>query len=85
MLLPFVTDIIELNLELFVAKIVIRQQGCGSWGWKMQVEAVLFDLFDTLLLMEGGDAFYLPSLHRLHEFLIENHVRVSFEDFARAL
>ena len=47
----------------------------------MQVKAVLFDLFDTLLLLEEGDAFYAPSLKRLHEFLTENAINVSFDDF----
>jgi len=50
----------------------------------MQVEAVLFDLFDTLLLLEKDEAFYVPSLRRLHEFLVENGINVSFEDFRRA-
>lgn len=49
----------------------------------MQVKAVLFDLFDTLLLLEEGDAFYTPSLKRLHEFLTENAINVSFGDFQR--
>jgi putative hydrolase of the HAD superfamily len=47
----------------------------------MQVKAVLFDLFDTLLLLEEGDAFYTPSLKRLHGFLTENAINVSFDDF----
>ncbi len=49
----------------------------------MQVKAVLFDLFDTLLLLEGGDAFYAPSLKRLHGILTENAINVSFDDFQR--
>ena len=49
----------------------------------MQVEAVLFDLFDTLLLLEGDEVFYPPSLRSLHEFLIKNGVYVLFEDFKR--
>jgi len=49
----------------------------------MQVEAVLFDLFDTLLLLESQEAYYLPSLRKLHEFLVKNRVNVSFEDFSR--
>jgi HAD superfamily hydrolase (TIGR01509 family) len=49
----------------------------------MRVEAVLFDLFDTLLLLEKGAAYYEPSLRRLHEFLVKNNVSVSFEDFRR--
>lgn len=50
----------------------------------MKVKAVLFDFFDTLLLIEGGDAFYMPSLRKLYEFLISHGVNVSFEDFNRA-
>ena len=47
----------------------------------MQVEAVLFDLFDTLLLLESQEAYYPPSLRKLHEFLVKNGVNVPFEDF----
>ncbi len=47
----------------------------------MQIETVLFDLFDTLLLIEGGEAFYTPSLRKLHDFLVKNKINVSFEDF----
>ena len=49
----------------------------------MHVEAVLFDLFDTLLLLEEDEAFYVPSLRKLHEFLVKNGIGVSFEDFRR--
>ncbi len=49
----------------------------------MQIKAVLFDLFDTLLIIEGSEDFYTPSLRRLHEFLVKNGVCVSFEDFSR--
>jgi HAD superfamily hydrolase (TIGR01509 family) len=49
----------------------------------MRVEAVLFDLFDTLLLLESQEAYYLPSLRKLHKFLVRNGVRVSFEEFSR--
>lgn len=48
---------------------------------RMRVEAVLFDMFDTLLLLESDDAFYPPSLRRLHEFLVKNGVNVPFEGF----
>ena len=47
----------------------------------MQVEAVLFDLFDTLLLLEKEEVYYIPSLKKLHEFLVKNRIDVSFEDF----
>ena len=49
----------------------------------MQVEAVLFDLFDTLVLLESGEVYYRPSLKKLHEFLTKNGVNVLFEDFER--
>jgi len=49
----------------------------------MQVEAVLFDLFDTLLLLEKPEAYYPPSLRRLYDFLVKNGINVSFEDFNR--
>lgn len=54
----------------------------------MRVKAVLFDLFDTLLMLESGDnddreAYYVPSLKRLHGFLARNGIRVSFHDFSR--
>ncbi|MEM3578002.1 MAG: hypothetical protein QXX51_06050 [Candidatus Bathyarchaeia archaeon] len=49
----------------------------------MQVEAVLFDLFDTLVIIEGGEAFYIPSLKKLHESLLKNGVKVLFEDFVK--
>jgi HAD superfamily hydrolase (TIGR01549 family) len=50
----------------------------------MQIEAVLFDLFNTLVLVEDDDKFYLPSLKKLHRSLVKNGVKVSFEDFERA-
>ncbi|MGB8780452.1 MAG: HAD family hydrolase [Candidatus Bathyarchaeia archaeon] len=49
----------------------------------MRVEAVLFDLFNTLVLLENDDAFYMPSLKRLHNFLVNNEIDISFEDFVR--
>ena len=49
----------------------------------MQVEAVLFDLFDTLLLLESDEVFYPPSLRKLHEFLVKNGIEVLFEDLRR--
>jgi HAD superfamily hydrolase (TIGR01509 family) len=53
-------------------------------GATMQIEAVLFDLFDTLLLLQSQEVYYLPSLKKLHEFLVKNRVNVSFEDFKQA-
>jgi len=49
----------------------------------MPVEAVLFDLFDTLLLLESSEVYYTPSLRKLYEFLSRNGIRIPFEDFRR--
>ncbi len=53
------------------------------WGVRMQVEAVLFDLVDTLLLLEEDETFYVPSLKKLQEFLVVSGIDVCFEDFRR--
>ena len=50
----------------------------------MRIKAVLFDMFDTLMLIERDHAFYNPSLHGAHEFLEANGVSVSFEEFEKA-
>jgi HAD superfamily hydrolase (TIGR01549 family) len=49
----------------------------------MPVKAVLFDLFDTLLLLESDEIYYEPCLRKMHAFLTQNRVDVSFEDFSR--
>jgi putative hydrolase of the HAD superfamily len=50
----------------------------------MRIKAVLFDMFDTLMLIEHEHAFYDPSLRRAHEFLVQNGVNVSFDVFRDA-
>ncbi len=50
----------------------------------MRVKAVLFDLFDTLVIVEGGEAFYPPALKTLHRTLADNGVKPLYEDFERA-
>jgi len=50
----------------------------------MQVEAVFFDLFDTLLLLEPAEIYYERCLMKLHESLVKNGIEVTFEDFDRA-
>jgi putative hydrolase of the HAD superfamily len=47
----------------------------------MQVKAVLFDLFNTLVLLESDEVFYTPCLKRLHAFLVRKGISVPFEDF----
>jgi putative hydrolase of the HAD superfamily len=50
----------------------------------MQVKAVLFDLFNTLVLLENEDIFYMPSLKKLHDYIVKNEIKVTFEEFIRA-
>ncbi|MGB9714697.1 MAG: HAD family hydrolase [Candidatus Bathyarchaeales archaeon] len=50
----------------------------------MPVKAVLFDFFDTLVLIEGGENFYIPSLRSLHNFLVKKGINTSFEEFKQA-
>jgi HAD superfamily hydrolase (TIGR01662 family) len=50
----------------------------------MQVRAILFDMFDTLMLIERDHAFYSPSLKRAYDFLAENGVDVAFDVFEKA-
>ena len=49
----------------------------------MQVDAVLFDLFNTLVMLEGDEAFYMPSLKKLHDSLVKSNINISFENFTR--
>ena len=50
----------------------------------MHIKAVLFDMFDTLMLIEHEHAFYNPSLRRTHEFLVHHGVNISFNIFKDA-
>lgn len=50
----------------------------------MPIKAVIFDLFDTLLPVIGGDAFYEPALQKLYKVLLNKGVKVSFEEFRQA-
>jgi HAD superfamily hydrolase (TIGR01549 family) len=50
----------------------------------MQVEAVLFDLFDTLVLLEPDQVYYEHCLKKLHESLAKNGINVPFKNFIRA-
>lgn len=50
----------------------------------MPIKAVLFDMFDTLVLIEKNHAFYSPSLKRAHRFLVKNGVDVRFRAFRNA-
>lgn len=50
----------------------------------MPIKAILFDMFDTLVLIEKNHAFYNPSLKRAHGFLVKNQVDLEFRVFKDA-
>ena len=47
----------------------------------MPIKAVLFDMFDTLMLIEKNHEFYSPSLMRMYRYLKRNGIDVSVEKF----
>ena len=47
----------------------------------MPIKAVLFDMFDTLMLIEKNHEFYSPSLMRMYRYLASKGVEVPFEKF----
>ena len=50
----------------------------------MAIQAVLFDMFDTLMLIVKDHEFYDYSLKKTHIFLVENDVDVDFASFRDA-
>ncbi len=48
------------------------------------IKAILFDMFDTLMLIEKNHAFHNPSLHAIHKYLTENGIQIKFEEFEKA-
>jgi len=50
----------------------------------VEIQAVLFDLFDTLLLIKKDKDLYALCLMKLHEFLVSKGIRVSFDAFKHA-
>jgi putative hydrolase of the HAD superfamily len=50
----------------------------------LQVKAVLFDMFDTLMIIEKNHAFYSPALRAAYRFLAKNGLPFGFEEFERA-
>jgi putative hydrolase of the HAD superfamily len=50
----------------------------------LPIQAVLFDMFDTLMLIEKNHEFYTPSLERAYKLLVENGVKVKFAVFRDA-
>jgi putative hydrolase of the HAD superfamily len=47
----------------------------------MPTKAVLFDMFDTLMLIERNHEFYSPAIMRLYLYLSSKGVTVPFEEF----
>ncbi|HEX7482749.1 MAG TPA: HAD family hydrolase [Candidatus Bathyarchaeia archaeon] len=47
----------------------------------MPIKAVLFDMFDTLMLIEKNHEFYSPSLIRLYNYLHKNGIDIQFDKF----
>lgn len=50
----------------------------------MPIKAVLFDMFDTLMIIEQDHAFYSPAVKSMHRYLQENGVHTSFAAFRDA-
>ena len=50
----------------------------------MKIKAVLFDMFDTLMMIERDHAFYSPSLKQTFEYLKERGVKTTFREFEKA-
>jgi HAD superfamily hydrolase (TIGR01549 family) len=56
---------------------------CGR-NLTMPLKAVLFDMFDTLAIIEKNHGFYKPSLTRMYSYLCEKGVKSTFEEFDAA-
>jgi putative hydrolase of the HAD superfamily len=50
----------------------------------MPTKAVLFDMFDTLMMVRRNHDLYSPSLMRTYKFLNKNGIDVSFDVFEKA-
>ena len=49
----------------------------------MPIKAVLFDMFDTLMMIRKNNDFYSPSLMRIYRFLNKKGINVSFDTFQK--
>ncbi|MGA2682615.1 MAG: HAD family hydrolase [Candidatus Bathyarchaeia archaeon] len=47
----------------------------------MTVRAILFDMFDTLMMIRKNHDFYSPSMLHMYTFLVENGVNVHLQRF----
>lgn len=50
----------------------------------MPIRAVLFDMFDTLVMIEKEHAFYSPAVKSMHAYLAQNGIQVTFSSFRDA-
>ena len=50
----------------------------------MRTKAVLFDMFDTLMMIEHNHRFYVPSLKQMFNILKINGIKESFNEFVSA-
>ena len=50
----------------------------------MPIKAILFDMFDTLMLIQKNHEFYSPSLMRMYQYLKSHGIDVSFDKFNSA-
>jgi HAD superfamily hydrolase (TIGR01662 family) len=50
----------------------------------MPTKAVLFDMFDTLMLIEREHAFYSPAVKNMHEYIVQHGITVTFPAFRDA-
>ncbi|HUK84317.1 MAG TPA: HAD family hydrolase [Candidatus Acidoferrum sp.] len=49
----------------------------------MPIKAVLFDMFDTIMMIRRNNDFYSPALMRMYRFLNQKGIDVSFETFEK--
>jgi putative hydrolase of the HAD superfamily len=50
----------------------------------MPIKAILFDMFDTLMLIQKNHEFYSPSLMRMYQYLKSHGIDVTFDKFNTA-
>jgi len=50
----------------------------------MKIEAVLFDMFDTLMIIERDHEFYSPSLKQAYAYIKKRGVKATLKEFAEA-
>jgi putative hydrolase of the HAD superfamily len=50
----------------------------------MQIKAVLFDMFDTLALIDSNYEFFNHAVERMHKYIVTQGINVIFEKFNKA-